>query len=69
MPIVPLVLFAALAAVPAVDADPTALVAKLGSGDSAERALATESLKALGRTTPTSASVLRPSGRRSNATS
>jgi hypothetical protein len=49
MSIACLVLFAALAAVPAADPDPTALVAKLGSADSAERAAATESLKALGR--------------------
>ncbi len=49
MLIAPLVLVAALAAVRAADDDPTALVAKLGSADSAERAAATESLKALGR--------------------
>lgn len=49
MLIAPLVLVAALAAVRAADDDPTALVAKLGSADSAERTAATESLKALGR--------------------
>ena len=49
MSIAPLVLFAALAAAPAAEPDPTALVAKLGSAEPAERAAATESLKALGR--------------------
>jgi hypothetical protein len=49
MSIAPLVLLAALAAVPAADPDPTALVAKLGSAGSAARAAAAESLKALGR--------------------
>ena len=51
MSIVPLVLFVALAAAPAAAAepDPTALVAKLGSAEPAERAAATESLKSLGR--------------------
>jgi hypothetical protein len=49
MSIAPLLLLAALAAVPAADPDPTALVAKLGSADRAERAAAAESLKALGR--------------------
>jgi hypothetical protein len=51
MSIVPLVLFAAMAAAPAAFAepDPTMLVAKLGSAEPAERAAATESLKALGR--------------------
>jgi hypothetical protein len=42
-------LFAALAAVPADEPDPALLVAKLGSAEPAERAAATDSLKALGR--------------------
>jgi hypothetical protein len=51
MSIAPLVLFVALTAAPAAFAepDPTAIVAKLGSADPAERAAATESLKSLGR--------------------
>jgi hypothetical protein len=49
MSIVPLVLFAALAAAPAAEPDPTVLVAKLSSAEPAERAAATESLRALGR--------------------
>ena len=49
MSIAPLVLFAAMAAAPAAEPDPTALVAKLGSAEPAERAAASESLKALGR--------------------
>jgi hypothetical protein len=49
MSIAPLVLFAAMAAAPAAEPNPTALVAKLGSAEPAERAAATESLKALGR--------------------
>ena len=49
MSIAPLVLFAAMAAAPAAGPDPTALVAKLGSAEPAERAAAAESLKALGR--------------------
>ena len=49
MSIALLVLFAAMAAAPAEGPDPTALVAKLGSAEPAERAAATESLKALGR--------------------
>jgi hypothetical protein len=51
MSIAPLVLFAAMAVAQAVPAepDPTVLVAKLGSAETAERAAATESLKALGR--------------------
>ena len=49
MSIAPLVLFAALAAAPAAEPDPAALVAKLGSAEPAERAAAAESLKALGR--------------------
>ena len=49
MSIVPLVLFAALAAAPAAERDPTVLVAKLSSAEPAERAKAAESLKALGR--------------------
>jgi hypothetical protein len=49
MSIAPLVLFAAMTAAPAAEPDPTALVAKLGSAEPAERAAATESLKALGR--------------------
>ncbi len=49
MSITPLVLlFAALAAVAAEEPDPALLVAKLGSAEPAERAAATESLKALG---------------------
>jgi hypothetical protein len=49
MSIASLVLFAALAAAPAEQPDATALVAKLGSAEPAERAAASESLKALGR--------------------
>jgi hypothetical protein len=49
MSIAPLVLFAALAAVPADDPDLAVLVANLGSAEPAERAAAAESLKALGR--------------------
>ena len=49
MSIAPLVLFAAMAAATAAEPDPTALVAKLGSAEPAERAAASESLKALGR--------------------
>ncbi|MFI5457939.1 MAG: hypothetical protein ACHRXM_21070 [Isosphaerales bacterium] len=49
MSIAPLVLFAAMAAAPAAEPDPTALVAKLGSAEPAERAAASESLRALGR--------------------
>ena len=49
MSIALLVLFAAHAAAPAAEPDPTALVAKLGSAEASERAVATESLKALGR--------------------
>jgi hypothetical protein len=49
MSIASLVLFAALAAAPAAEPDPTALVAKLGSADPEERAAATDSLRALGR--------------------
>jgi hypothetical protein len=49
MSIAPLVLFAALAAAPVAEPDPTVLVAKLGSAEPAERAKAAESLEALGR--------------------
>ncbi len=49
MSIASLVMVAALVAVRAADDDPTALVAKLGSADPAERAAATESLNTLGR--------------------
>jgi hypothetical protein len=49
MSIAPLVLFAALAAAPIAEPDPTVLVAKLGSAEPAERAKAADSLKALGR--------------------
>jgi hypothetical protein len=50
MSIAPLVLFAAMAAAPAAEEpDPTALVAKLSSAEPAERAAASESLRALGR--------------------
>jgi len=49
MSIAPLVLFVAMAAAPAAEPDPTALVAKLGSAEPAERAAASESLRALGR--------------------
>jgi hypothetical protein len=49
MSIAPLVLFAALAAAPGAEPDPTALVAKLGSAQPAERNAAAESLRALGR--------------------
>jgi hypothetical protein len=50
MPIAPLVLlFAALATVPEEEPDPALLVAKLSSAEPAERAAATDSLKALGR--------------------
>jgi hypothetical protein len=49
MPLASLVLIAALAAVPAAEPDPSALVAKLGSAEPAERAAAVESLTALGR--------------------
>jgi hypothetical protein len=49
MSLAPLVLSAALAAVPAEEPDPAALVAKLGSAKSSERAAAADSLKALGR--------------------
>jgi hypothetical protein len=49
MSIAKLVLFAAMAAAPAAEPDPTALVAKLGSAEPAERAAATDALKALGR--------------------
>jgi hypothetical protein len=49
MSIVPLVLFAAMAAVQPAEPDLAALVAKLGSAEPAERAAATHSLKAFGR--------------------
>ncbi len=49
MSIAALVLFATMAAAPSDVRDPTALVAKLGSAEPAERAAASESLKALGR--------------------
>jgi hypothetical protein len=49
MSIASLVLFAALAAAPAEQLGATALVAKLGSAEPAERAAASEALKALGR--------------------
>ena len=49
MSLASLVLFAALAAVPAAGPDPSALVAKLGSAEPDERAAAVESLEALGR--------------------
>jgi hypothetical protein len=49
MSIFPFVLLAALAAAPAAEEDPTVLVAKLGSAEPAERAAATDSLRALGR--------------------
>ena len=49
MSITPLVLLAALVAVPAEEPDPAALVAKLGSAEPAARAVAADSLKAIGR--------------------
>ena len=49
MSITPLVLFVALAAAPPGEPDPTELVAKLRSVKPSERAVATDSLKALGR--------------------
>ena len=55
MSIAPLVLFAALAAAPAAEPDPAALVAKLGSAEPAERAAAArvaQGARACGRCRP-----------------